>query len=77
MLWFDLHDILKIDKIIYGIRNLGNSCLVSEEIDLNMLKVLVYHQTIFGVGHPNTYNYEKSLLCTPNIYTSFYGMLIF
>lgn len=62
MLWFDLYDVLKIDKIIYGIRNLGNSFLVEGEIDLNMLKVLVYQQTVFSVGHPNIYIYEKSLL---------------
>lgn len=62
MLWFDLYDVLKIDKIIYGIRNLGNSFLDEGEIDLNMLKVLVYHQTVFSVGHPNIYIYEKSLL---------------
>lgn len=35
---------------------------VKGEIDLNMLKVLGYHQTVFSVGHPNIYNYEKSLL---------------
>lgn len=35
---------------------------VKGEINLNMLKVLAYHQTVFSVGHPSIYNYEKSVL---------------
>lgn len=50
---------------------------VKGEIDLNMLKVLAYHQTVFSVGHPSIYNYEKSVLWTPKINASFYEMLIF
>lgn len=61
MLWFDLYDVLKIDKIINGIRNLGNSFLVEGEIDLNMLKVLVYIIKLYSVLVAQIFIFMKNL----------------